>query len=164
MVAPALNIRPATDKDSDAVIRIVAEAYDEYEGCILLVEEEEPALLAPSTSYKKEGGEFWVVEDQNGIVASIGVVKTGQTGVWFLSKLYVLSSARKSGLGRKLCEMVEDWVKGNGGEEIELHTDTRFFSAHRLYERLGYIRQPETRILNDASNTEEFHYRKLLIV
>ena len=76
----------------------------------------------------------------------------------------MLNAARKTGLGQRLCVMVEDWVRERNGEEIELHTDTRFVEAHRLYERLGYERQPETRFLNDASKTEEFHYRKIFIV
>ena len=162
MDKPALTIRPATDADSDAVIEIVAEAYDQYEGCILLVEEEESALLTPSTAYRQDGGEFWVVENANKVVASIGITQMDQANVWYLSKLYVLSTARKAGLGQRLCAMVEDWVKERGGEQIELHTDTRFVEAHRLYERLGYQRQAQTRILNDASETEEFHYRKQL--
>jgi len=44
-----------------------------------------------------------------------------------------------------------------------LWTDTRFRHAHQLYSKLGFVRAPRTRVLNDISNTVEFHYAKELI-
>ncbi len=162
MAEAVISIRDGRDTDSAAVIHLVEEAYGEYEGCVLLVEEEEPALLAPATAFKKAGGAFWVVELDTHVIACIGVVATDRPELWELRKLYVLRAARKAGLGKILCHRVEDWVLGKGGEAVELFTDTRFTDAHRLYERMGYRRQPDTRVLDDASHTEEFHYVKSL--
>jgi putative acetyltransferase len=57
---------------------------------------------------------------------------------------------------------VEHEARRTGARMVELWSDTRFTAAHRLYERLGYIRLPETRSLSDLSQTTEFHYRKQL--
>ena len=35
-------VRPANDEDSDRVIALIDEVYSEYQGCVLLVDEEEP--------------------------------------------------------------------------------------------------------------------------
>jgi len=43
-----------------------------------------------------------------------------------------------------------------------LYTDSRFLDAHRLYERLGYIRQPGLVQRADASNSVEYVYTKKL--
>lgn len=41
---------------------------------------------------------------------------------------------------------------------------TRFTDAHRLYERLGYVRSPGTRELHDLSRSVEYHFAKALSV
>ena len=122
MAEAVISIRDGRDTDSAAVIHLVEEAYGEYEGCVLLVEEEEPALLAPATAFKKAGGAFWVVELDTHVIACIGVVATDRPELWELRKLYVLRAARKAGLGKILCHRVEDWVLGKGGEAVELFT------------------------------------------
>lgn len=47
-------------------------------------------------------------------------------------------------------------------DSLHLWTDTRFTTAHRVYERLGYVRLPEIRELHDRSNSVEYHYEKRL--
>lgn len=152
-----MNLRPATDGDSDAIVAIVAEAYAGYPGCTLLVDHEEPELRRPGTAYAAPGG-WWVVEQVGGIVASVALCSaTAQ-----LKKLYVAKAARGQGLGARLTRHAEQRAKAAGLAALRLWTDTRFLEAHRLYERLGWHRQPMTRLLADASNTTEFEYRKRL--
>jgi GNAT superfamily N-acetyltransferase len=152
-----VKLRPAEDGDSDAIVAICAEAYADYPGCILLVAEEEPELLHPKGAYPPPGG-WWVAEQDGRIVASVAFCsETAQ-----LRKLYVAKAARGRGLGASLAGYVEGLAKDAGLAELRLWTDTRFAEAHRLYERLGWHRQPMTRLLGDASNTTEFEYRKIL--
>lgn len=152
-----MNLRAAVDGDSDAIVAIVAEAYAGYAGCILLVDEEEPELRRPGTAYATPGG-WWVAEQGGAVVASVALCsETAQ-----LKKLYVAKRARGSGLGAALTAHAEARAKSAGIAELRLWTDTRFVEAHRLYERLGWHRQPMTRLLADASNTTEFEYRKRL--
>jgi len=151
------NLRPARDEDSAAIVALVAAAYADYPGCILLVDEEEPELRRPGSAYAPPGG-WWVVEQGGRIVASVGF----SFGTRELKKLYVARAARGQGLGARLTGYVETLAKQAGVTELRLWTDSRFVEAHRLYERLGWHRQPMTRMLADASWTTEFEYRKRL--
>ena len=60
------------------------------------------------------------------------------------------TSASPGPLGRIRSGLLRSW------------SDTRFLDAHRLYERLGYVRTGETRDLHDLSNTTEFFFVKEL--
>jgi len=79
-----------------------------------------------------------------------------------LQKLYVARSARRKGLGSRLVDLVETDSIERGETAIELWSDTRFEPAHRLYERLGYVRNGATRELHDLSNSVEYRYLKEL--
>ncbi|MGZ4618494.1 MAG: hypothetical protein ACXV3F_07160 [Frankiaceae bacterium] len=41
---------------------------------------------------------------------------------------------------------------------VELWSDTRFANAHRLYERLGYVRTGRRRELHDLSRSTESEF------
>lgn len=154
--------REVRDSDSAGLIDLIGGCFAEYPGCVLDVDAEEPWLRAPAAAFTELGGRMWV-EALGGpdgpIVASIALKPSGP-GVVELKSLYVSASARRSGLGRSLVTLVEDDARGRGATAIHLWTDTRFVDAHRLYERHGYVRQPETRALNDLSETVEYHYYK----
>jgi putative acetyltransferase len=76
-----------------------------------------------------------------------------------LCKLYVAREARRRGLGGALCALVEEEARARGAKLVELWSDTRFKDAHRLYERRGYARGPETRELHDRSGSVEYFFR-----
>ena len=73
-----------------------------------------------------------------------------------------IHTRRRAGLGSRLCELVETHARHRRVRFVELWTDTRFTDAHRLYERRGYVRGPETRALHDLSNSIEYYYHKPL--
>ena len=56
--------------------------------------------------------------------------------------------------------LAESEARVREARSLILWTDTRFEDAHRLYDRLGFIRAGHTRALNDGSNTIEYHYAK----
>jgi putative acetyltransferase len=148
------RIRPARDADADAVIALIARVYAEYPGCILDVDREEPALRAPASSFDR----FWVVEEGPHVVGCVGCA-FGE-GVAELKKLYLDAGLRGRGLGRDLIALVEETARASGAERIELWSDTRFETAHAVYERCGYRRTGRTRDLHDLSNSTEFHFEK----
>lgn len=66
-----------------------------------------------------------------------------------------------TGLAAALLETAERHVRDAGALQLELWTDTRFTRAHRFYEKHGYRRQPEQRILHDTNGPfVEFRYFK----
>lgn len=154
-----LVIRSVQDSDTDGLIRLVGGVFAEYPGCVLDVDAEMPELRAPGSAARTSNGRWWVAELDGAIVGSVAVVPDNSHSVE-LKKLYVASRARKRGLGAHLMALVESEAVGRNTSHIFLWSDTRFEDAHRLYERLGYTREPRTRVLNDLSNTVEFHYTK----
>ena len=157
-----LVIRAARDDDADALIALIASCYAEYPGCILDVDHEAPELRAIASAYRDRGGAFWVAENDGSVVGCVGIAAASEPGGVALEKLYVGAAARRHGLGTRLTERVETAARERGATFVELWSDTRFEDAHRLYERLGYRRGPETRELHDASNSVEFFFRKEL--
>jgi len=161
-VADAI-VREATDADAEQIIALIGEVYSEFQGCVLLVDEEEPELKTPRTSFSRLGGKFWVAECQDRICGTVALTPTDAPHLARLGKLYVSDAARGRGLGETLCELVERTARDEmNAEMIMLYTDSRFLDAHRLYERLDYIRQPGLVQRADASNSVEYVYTKKL--
>jgi N-acetylglutamate synthase-like GNAT family acetyltransferase len=152
-------IRSARDEDSEALIHLISSVYSEYPGIVLAVDAEIPELRKPASAANSHGGRWWVAELGRQIVGSVAVVPEADNAVE-LKKLYVSSAARRRGLGAHLVALAESEARGRQASTMTLWTDTRFEDAHRLYARLGFVRAPRTRVLNDLSNTVEFHYTK----
>ena len=161
IVAP--RIRPARDGDGDALIALIGGCWAEYPGVILDVDLEEPQLRAITTHFCDRGGLFWVAEQGAAIVGCAGIAPAADPAGAELHKLYVRNDVRRSGLGGALTTRVEHAAREQGAAFIELWSDTRFVTAHRFYERLGYTRLPDTRDLHDLSNSTEYHFRKELL-
>lgn len=154
------GLRAARDADGPALVGLIAGCWAEYPGCVMDVDGEEPWLRAPATAYAQWGGRLWVVQRHGALVACIGFKPYDGTGE--LKSLYVAATARRQGLGARLSRLVEEAAAARGVHRLELWSDTRFADAHRLYERLGYRRLPDTRDLHDRSDTTEYHYEKAL--
>jgi len=147
------RIREARDTDAEGVIAVIARVYAEYPGCVLDVEREEPALKAPASSFDR----FWVVEEGGRVGGCIGLALGDPAE---LKKLYLDAQLRGQGLGRQLIALVEETARAGGAGRIELWSDTRFTTAHAVYERCGYTKTGRTRDLHDLSNTTEYHFEK----
>ena len=156
-------VRDVDDADAPQVIDLISDVYDEYQGCVLLVDEEEPELKSPATSFGSSGGRFWVAECNERICGTVALTPTDAPGVARLQKLYVASAARGRGVGATLCKLAERAAREDmKAGMMMLYTDSRFLNAHRLYERLGYKRQPGLLHRADASNSVEYVYTKKL--
>jgi putative acetyltransferase len=164
-MTPSLEIRAALDSDAAGLIELIGSAYAEYPGCVLDVEREEPDLRAIASAYSRKGGSFWVaIEPQRGaLVGSVGWLPSSTDAGWIeLRKLYVARAQRRRGLASELCGRVEAVARERGAVGISLWSDTRFLDAHRFYAVRGYQQEPETRELNDLSNSVEYHFTKRL--
>jgi GNAT superfamily N-acetyltransferase len=153
--------RRVRDDDSAGLIELIGACWAEYPGCVLDIDGEEPWLRAPAAAYDGSGGTCWVVEDGGEIVGCVGI-KPLPGGAAELKGLYVAARARRRGLGERLTGLVESEAARLGASRIALWSDTRFGDAHRLYERLGYVRTGRTRELHDLSQTVEYEFVKPL--
>jgi len=151
------GLRLMSHDDVEAMIRIVGAAFAEYPGCVLDLPGIDADLPELPARLRDAGGEGWVVEQEGHIVAMVGWAPTDE-GTGELKRLYIDAAARGQGLGTGLVGMVVDTVRSWGRSQVELWSDTRFTDAHRLYERLGFVRTGETRELHDPSNSTELHF------
>ena len=157
-----ITIRAAEDSDEAGLIELIGGCFATYENCVLAVDEEMPELRRMASYHAEIGGRAWVATDGEGaIVGSVAALPAGADGVE-LKKLYVASRARRRGLGARLCGLVEGFAAERGASFVELWSDTRFLDAHRLYERVGYVRDGRTRELHDLSGSVEYYFRKTL--
>lgn len=62
---------------------------------------------------------------------------------WILSDLYVLSEARKLGVGQSLMGHARQFAVNTQADRLTLETATDNETAQRLYERLGWKREQE---------------------
>jgi putative acetyltransferase len=154
------KIRDGRDGDAEQLIELIGACWAEYPGIIFDVDRELPELRAIAAAFRKLDGRFWVVEVGSRVVGSVGAVPLASAHGMELRKLYVARHARRNGLGARLCGLVESEARARGASFVELWSDTRFADAHRLYERVGYVRGPETRELHDLSSSVEYYYRK----
>jgi putative acetyltransferase len=161
----SVYVRDAADADGPGIAAVVGAVFAEYHGCVLDIEGEMPDLLRPAESYARAGGSAWVAADADGTVhATCGVAPAAASLTlgpgWELHRLYVAKPARRQGLGHRFCALAEAVARERGGRFLEAWSDCRFVDAHRLYERVGFVRQPEIRVLNDRSHSVEYRFLK----
>lgn len=155
-----MTLRPAVDADGPRLRALIAPIFAEYENCLFL-DEEFPELAAPASHYASKGGALYVAEAGGQVIGSLAAVMAGP-GTGELFKVYAAPAARGTGLALRLYETGERFIREKGGREIILWSDTRFQRGHAFYEKLGFVREPVTRYLADASASWEFFYRKRL--
>jgi GNAT superfamily N-acetyltransferase len=63
--------------------------------------------------------------------------------LWILNDLYVESTARKQGVGRALMKHSEDFARETGARGLFLRTATDNFTAQKLYEDCGWVRDTQ---------------------
>jgi len=149
-------LRAGRDDDAAGFIALIGACWAEYPGCVMDVDGEVPELRALASYYAGQGGALWVAE---GVVGMVATRPLGD-GAWELCKMYVAAGFRGAGLAIALIEAAEAHARVDGARLMKLWTDTRFERAHRFYEKRGYVRQGPLRVLNDKSNSVEYHYVK----
>ena len=53
--------------------------------------------------------------------------------------MWVAPEARRRGLGRRLLDELEAWMRSSGGQTSQLSVTTGAAAAQRLYESAGYV-------------------------
>jgi putative acetyltransferase len=155
-------IRPARDGDAQDLFGLLALCFAEYPGCYVDPHEDLADLRAPGSSFSDKGGAFWVAEDARGRVGACIAIDYPEDGAGELHRLYVRPDLRQRGLGERLIRLAEAHARERDARRMFFWSDTRFATAHRLYERLGYRRAEGTRALGDISNSVEYRFEKRL--
>ena len=168
----ALSIRPATNADCGAVVRVIRAVYDEY-GFTWDEGDYHADLYDIERHYLAAGDSFFVAEQDGEVVGTVGLaryevlegpVATLELREDFirvlgtdcsLERLYVDPNARRSGIGYQLVHHVVELAKAEGRTGMELWSDKKFVDAHRLYAKFGAEVVGE-RICHDPDQSPEW--------
>jgi predicted N-acetyltransferase YhbS len=146
-----LVIRDARPEDRDAVRELTLAAYGEYAQVMepSAWAELRGALLAALAS--DAPAERIVAEHEGRIVGSV-MLFPAQTDVYAghadpvrwpeLRLLAVAADARGLGVGRALVDECVRRARASGADTLGLHTSRSMRAAIRLYQRLGFVRDP----------------------
>jgi GNAT superfamily N-acetyltransferase len=155
--APVL--RAGRDEDAAEFIALIGACWAEYPGCVMDVDGEVSELRALASYFARYGGALWAAEADGAVVGLVGT-RPLDDDAWEICKMYVAADYRGGALAGALIDAAEAHARTGGARQMKLWTDTRFERAHRFYEKRGYVRQGPLRILNDLSNSVEYHYVK----
>lgn len=156
------SVVPARDGDSPEAAALIERIWTGYPGGRMVLDEE-PDLKALASAYAAKDGAFWVVRDAGRkLVGTVGIAPTPHATGMVLHRLYVAPEIRRQGLATRLLAHAEARARARGAGFMEFWSDTRFAEAHAFYARHGYAQLDGERALRDASDSYEYHYRKLL--
>jgi GNAT superfamily N-acetyltransferase len=157
-------IRPSRAEDGDGLSRLIARCWADYPGSVYDRHGEMAPLDDIQAYYEAMGGIHWSVIRDDRIVGCLGAApiesEVGQA--WEMTKMYVTPLQRRSGFARLLVGLAEEHAAERGADQMILWTDTRFQTAHRFYEHLGYQTDNRTRAIDDLSRSVEYFYSKRL--
>jgi putative acetyltransferase len=131
-----VTFRRATSRDGAAARQLIEQALRDY-GLSFRVDDGDRDVADIEQHYDARGGCFELLEAGGEIVGVLGWRPAGD-GIIELKKLYVSSSARGQGLGRRAVARVIDAARAAGARAIVLETSLRLVEANQLYRKLGF--------------------------
>jgi ribosomal protein S18 acetylase RimI-like enzyme len=157
-------IRAATDKDAEAIAALWTEAYfDEGEGG-----RDTPYSRSDFDQTEAAAARFLVAELDGTVVGVVALLAPGEPSRAValadeaeLARLVVSSAARRHGIGRALANRCAELARSENWAAISLWSRPYQRAGHRLYESLGYQRQPQ-RDSTDETGFERLVFRLAL--
>ena len=153
-----MRTRRARPEDLEAVGEVTVAAYAEFEG------DDTDAYvdhLRDAATRDREAA-LWVAtpDDSEEILGTVTICPPGspwrevaREGEGEFRMLAVAPAARGAGIGAALLDLVVDHFRREGDSRVVMSTLPRMRSAHRIYERAGFVRLPE----RDWSPTADVH-------
>jgi DNA-binding MarR family transcriptional regulator/ribosomal protein S18 acetylase RimI-like enzyme len=137
---PGFAIRPYHDDLAPAFARINRQWI---EAMYALEPVDEAQLADPKGQIIAPGGDVLFVEDPElGIVGTCGLLRTGEAE-FELIKMAVVPEARGRGAGEFLLRATIERALAMGAERLFLLSNSRSMAAIRMYERNGFVHDPE---------------------
>jgi putative acetyltransferase len=139
-------IRPIEPADNIALAKVIRDTLTEFgankPGTVYF----DPTTDALFELFRTPGSIYFVAIINNIIVGGCGIYPTMNlpNGTCELVKLYLDSSARGTGLGKKLLLQSMQWAKQNGYKQVYLESMPELSKAVSIYEKVGFerINQP----------------------
>jgi putative acetyltransferase len=131
------TLRPATNSDRAAIESLVFGVLAEY-GLAPDPNGTDADLQDIETEYGRKGGMFDVLMNENGLIVGSVALHATSGSTCEIRKMYLASSARGKGLGRRLLEHALAEAKSLGFGRVELETASVLKEAIALYESYGF--------------------------
>ncbi|MFF0342140.1 GNAT family N-acetyltransferase [Kribbella sp. NPDC004875] len=139
------EIRLAGPEEYDAVGELTVEAYT-HDGFV----RGDYAMTLRAAADRAAKAELWVAADGDGLLGTVtycpvGSVyrEIGRDDEGEFRMLGVAGRARGQGIGRALTERCIERTREQGLRRIVMSSAKYMTTAHRIYERLGFVRIPE---------------------
>ena len=97
---------------------------------------------------------FYVLEDKNKIVGSIGLRKDKDSGI--VKRMYIYKNYRNKGLAQKLYDKIEVYVRKNKIKTLKLSTTPQMLNAMKFYKKNGYKK------VREEKETNKIFFKKVL--
>jgi ribosomal protein S18 acetylase RimI-like enzyme len=141
-----LVVRLATAADHESAGEVTVAAYEEF---TLGPADPYVAKLRDAATRAREA-ELWVAERDDEVVGTVTLALDGsrwreiaESGEGEFRMLAVSPGARRQGVGEALTRLAVDRFRELGATAVVLSSLAEMTSAHRVYERLGFLRVPE---------------------
>ena len=148
-------IVPFDDRHGAAVLALIGGVFAEY-GLTFDPAGYDADLARIPAVYGDAGGAFWVLEDDGRVVGTVAVVPLSADEVE-IKRVYLGAALRGQGWGQTLMEHAIAWARARGHRRVRLWSDVKFTRAHRMYERLGFLRTG-IRDCDDIDRSREHRY------
>jgi putative acetyltransferase len=136
--------------DESVVIAIIDGCYREHGDPGIHLEGFDADLLKVDQEYRRNGGEFVVLESDGKVVGSHAVYPLDKAkGLATFRRLYLKPEYRGSEHGNLLMQWAIDWVRERSYKNVEFWSDVRFERAHAFFGRFGFNKTGEIRHCSD---------------
>ncbi|WP_202817445.1 GNAT family N-acetyltransferase [Ornithinimicrobium sp. CNJ-824] len=140
-----VSLRPAVTDDHEAVGRILVSAY----GPSGMAPDEPYWTALRDTAARVADAEVWIAELDGRVVGTVtwaghgsGQREVAVDGEAEFRMLAVDPAVRGRRAGRALLDAIVDRARRDGYQAVVLSSDGWMSTAHRMYERAGFVRVP----------------------
>ncbi len=99
-------------------------------------------LLDIKKNYFDKGDMFWVaLDEKDRVIGCVGYSRITDTNEAFLHRLYIKPSLKRMGIGSKLLNTAECWMRENDIVVSKVHLGTskeQWFESYAFYPKHGY--------------------------
>lgn len=143
-------IEPYSASYDDQIAKLIISIQtQEYKIPITL--DDQPDLLDIRSFYQRGLGNFWIARDGEHLIGTVALLDIGNQQV-ALRKMFVEQEYRgrqkvnqdrtQSNVAAALLQQLLCWCRSRQVNEIYLGTTAAFLSAHRFYEKNGFVKIP----------------------
>ncbi len=148
-------IIPYEPDHGDGIVRVVRAVFDEY-GFTWEADGYCRDLYDVRAHYLRNG-RFWTVLNGENVIGCAGVLVEDNRSE--LHRMYLLSTYRGRGLGRRLLETCIAYARDQSCQSMRAWSDVKLAGAHRLYRKLGFVYDGQ-RICDDPDQSVENGFLK----